>query len=441
MNHKLSRRRILRAGAALTVGLPFLPSIHQRASASTGEARKRFVVFLGSNGVVPDEFFPSNTGSDFTLPYSTAPLEALRDQLMILDGIDSKSWDAQNGNPHTRAGAHTLTCAPHIEPFQYTNGPGSHSTEISIDQEIAKANPMPIGSLQVGYDVTAGENGATPRTQYSSLGYNQPLQPQENPQQVFDQLSGFVAGDSDAAAAIERLRLEERSILDLAMADIQGLQPQLGAVDSQRLEKHLTRVRELEQALADAPSPLGCNPIDEPGANMGLLATTDAMRDLMTLAFTCDMTRVATFQWGGGQSAVKYGAIGVEDKSHHGLSHNNGNSYSDPFREITKYQMEAVASFASGLADIEDGEDCTVLDNTVVLYVNSLRTGYNHNPNGLPIVVVGGSNLGLKGNQSFDFDGASLNDLYITLANATGVPIDTFGDPQWVDGGLPQLLV
>ncbi len=441
MKRPITRRRVLRAGAALTIGLPFLPSLAPKAAASGDELPKRLLILLSANGVVPEDFFPAQVGQDFSLPFSTAPLEPFREQLLVLDGIDSKTYLNQSGNGHTKAGSHTLTCVPHITPHQYTKGGGgSHSTGISIDQEIANANATPIHSLQVGYKIGSGAIGETPRQTFSSLGYNQPLQPQGDPQQVFDQLAGFVADGATGAAELERLRAQQRSVLDLAMRDIEALQPSLSAVDAQRLDRHLTQVRELEQSLADAPPALGCEPIEAPGTDLGLVGTTEAMRDLIALAFRCDLTRVATFQWAGAQSGLRYTEIGVEGESHHEFSHYSGNAYDEPMRRITRFHIEQMAGFADALAGIEDDETCTALDNTIVVYINPHRTGNGHQATGLPIVTVGGSNLGLRGGESMNMDGASLNDLYITLANALGVPLTTFGDPQWVDGGLPSLL-
>ncbi len=442
MTTRFNRRQLLRAGGSLAVGLPLLSSLHPKSGAAETAGPKRLLFMIATNGVVADDFFPSATGTSFSLPYCLEPLEAFRDRLSVVGGLSNESARQQAGNPHTKSGSHTLTCVNHIEGQFTKSGGGGFATDISIDQLVAESigASSPIRSLLTGYDIGNGANGETPRWRFSSLGDNQPVQPDGDPQQVFNKISGFVANDDDAAEALARLQGERRSILDLAMGEITALQSSLAAVDRQRLDRHLTHLRELEQSIANAPSPLSCNELSAPASASDVVSGTASMSNLIAYAFGCDLSRVASFQWAGAQSQLRYDFLnGVGLDGHHNLSHRDGDEYAVPTREISRWHSEQVAQLASALDAIPE-EDGTALDNTILVYLNTLSTGNTHSFENLPVVVLGGGNAGLRTGQAIDVGGRALNDLYITLASALGLGITSFGNPDYVQGPIDALL-
>ncbi|MEM7160562.1 MAG: DUF1552 domain-containing protein [Myxococcota bacterium] len=445
---RTTRRRFLRAGASLTIGLPWLASLTRPARAEPGEFPRRVVFLIGSCGVVADDWFPDQTGTDFTLPYSLEPLQAYQDRMLVLKGLENASARNQSGNPHTKAGSHTLTGARHI-PGQFNGGGGGgFSTRISIDQELAQqpGNTSPVASLLTGVNIGAGDNGETPRGRFSYLGHNMPVAPSGDPQQVFNQLSGFTGGSlpGEDPDAILRLRAERRSILDLAMDDIHELEPSLSAVDRQRLDHHLTHLRALEQSIANLPDPddvsQACAEFDDPGSSDGIEDGTRKMLELTAFALRCDITRVATFQWAGAQSSLRYGFLeGVPDERHHGISHNDGNAYNTPMRQIARFHAEQTAVLADLLDAAPEGEG-TLLDNTIIVHLNTLGRGNNHSFSDIPVLTVSGSGSGLDVGRSLQLQDRSLNDFYITLGRALGVNMTTFGDPEHVQGPIDTLL-
>ncbi len=453
-----TRRRFLRAGASLTIGLAIqgspmvslasLTGAGRSARAEPGDFPRRVVFLIGSCGVVPGDWFPGQTGTDFTLPYSLQPLAAYKDRMLVIKGLENASAKMQGGNPHTKAGSHTLTGAKHI-PGQFTKGGGGgFSTRISIDQELAQqiGSDSPIGSLLTGVDIGAGDNGETPRGRFSYLGHNMPVAPSGNPSQVFGQLADFTGGSlpGEDPEAILRLRAEQRSILDLAMDDIHDLEASLSAVDRQRLDNHLTHLRALEQSIANLPDPgdlsEACSELDDPGNGGGIGGETSKMLELIAFAFQCDITRVATFQWAGAQSTLRYGFLGgVPDSSHHGISHNDGGAYNTPMREIARFHAEQTAALADLLDAVPEG-DGTLLDNTIIVHLNTLGQGNNHSFSDIPVLTVGSGGGGLDVGRAVQLNDRTLNDFYITLAQALGVDMTTFGDPEHVQGPLGTLL-
>jgi hypothetical protein len=442
----VSRRRFLRAGASLAVGLPWLASLSEPRAAHDGFAH-RLVFIFGTNGVVEDDWFPAQAGPDFVLPFSSAPLDPFRDRLVIYQGLQNRAARIQGGSPHTKAGSSTLTGAAHIEGQFELGGGGGFSTRSSIDQELAPliGGGTPIGTLLTGIDIGLGASGETPRSRLSYAGYNQPVEPIGSASQIFAQLSGFLGGGGPQAnAEIMRLRDQRRSVLDLAMGDIEALDGSLSAVDRARLDHHLTHLRQLEQSIGALPSPDEADPaciwLDEPGPVTHVTERTRQMLDLIAFALRCDITRIATFQWSGCQSAINYGFLpNTPDYAHHALSHVAGPEYYHGMREIARYHCEQVAYFADLLDQTPEGER-TLLDHTIVVHLNTMNYGETHTLQNLPVSTIGGTGL-LAGGQVLSYPDRTLNDFHITLAQALGVPMTTFGDAEHVTGPLTAALV
>lgn len=436
-----SRRTFLRAGASLALGLPLLPSLGF-AGAPAARAT-RLMIIIGNNGVVPETWFPTEVGTNFTLPDSLQPLAKWKHQLAVVHGLHNESAKLQEGNGHTRAGAHILTCAPHI-PGQFTTaGGGGFSTGISIDQWLAQeiAADVPVPSLITGYDIGNGGNGQTPRWRMSHLGNNQPIQPDGDPLLVYNRITGFLAEDKEAIRALTNLQRERRSVLDLAIDDIQSLTPQLSPIDRQRLDRHMTHLRTVEQRIASAPAPGSCGAGEAPTDSSEIVESTANMRDLLGIALGCGLTKVTTFQWGGCQNQIPMNWLpGVETTlGHHHMSHLENEEYDIPMGIVARWQMEQVAGFVQMLEDTPQG-DGSLFDDTIVLYINTFNQGKKHRMDDLPILLLGGENTGLRLGQSIEMGGRAHNDLYLTIAHAMGLPIDTFGNPKLEQAPIGALL-
>lgn len=440
--NKLNRRIVLRGGASAAIALPWLEAFAGEAQAAN-EAPLRFLVVMHANGVDPGQWFPAQSGADYTLKASLAPLQPFKDRMLVLKGIHNLSAKSQSGNPHSKASPHLLTGAPHIDGQFTAGGGGGFSTAISFDQELANRiqGSSPIPSLLTGVMVGAGDNGETCRGRMSYAGNNKPLTPQDKPSLVLQKLVGFLgAGGSGTQDPTELLRLlnERRSVLDLAARDIEALLPRLGSVDRARLDEHLEHLRAVEKGLslpAGGGGGVECKaPTTTDAGNIG--AVTKSMFDLIGFSLKCDLTRVATFQFAGSQSSLNYSSLipGVKSASHHSISHDGP---LEDMGQIAAYHAQLLAGLLTALDTAKEG-DRSLLDNTVVLFVNDLSEGSTHSFDNLPIVLVGGKGK-LASGQSLQYNN-SQNDLFITLAQAFGVDLPTFGAPKHVKGPLSGLL-
>src|SRR5258708_5730473 len=255
----LSRRKFLRgvsiAGAVVRVGLPPLAAMFNTngtayaapaGSTGTGPIDKRFVIWFNGNGIPERYWIPAETGSDYELTPCLAPLQPVRDYVHVVSGIDNVAARRNGqGNGHFSALCGLTTGTPF-------NGRGA--TGPSIDYILGKSigAKSRFHSLQIG--VAQESHGEMVHRNMSWAGYERALPPEMIPQNLFARLFGVKNQEW-----LDR----KRSVLDLVMNDVKELTPSLGQEDRQRLDEHLTSVRDLEPAVSSLP-PGYCKKVKAP---------------------------------------------------------------------------------------------------------------------------------------------------------------------------------
>jgi hypothetical protein len=84
-----------------------------------------------------------------------------------------------------------------------------------------------------------------------------------------------------------------------------------------------------------------------------------------------------------------------------------------------------------------------MLDNTVVVFGSGMNSGEggDHSPKNLPLIVAGGSKLGLRHGQHLAFDQNNhppLNNVLLTVAQKSGLEVEKFNDSTGTVTGLVQ---
>ncbi len=80
-----------------------------------------------------------------------------------------------------------------------------------------------------------------------------------------------------------------------------------------------------------------------------------------------------------------------------------------------------------------------MLDHTTVVWTNELGKGNSHTRNDIPFVMVGGG-LGFKTGRALKYDHVPHNRLLLSISEAMGHPVKTFGNPDYCgDGPLTGL--
>lgn len=454
---RLSRRTLLRGTCGVALALPFLDAMAPRV-ARAQSAPKRFVVFFSANGTIKDQWQPSGGETDFTLSPILSPLEAHRDQLLILRGLDNEASYIYDPNAHDTSMATLLTGdalligpsgtgrAGHVLDGT-ANGP-------SIDQELARmiGGETRLPSLELGVQSTTTilEPMPTRMCYRGTRGDAKSLPPEDDPKTVFLRL--FMDADTDAST-LQELTRQRRSVLDFALDDFARLQAKVGSQDRQKLERHLTTLRELEQSLDNVPLPSGqCEVPDAPSVNLDPVDCIQddrparcfgdfrelgkAQMDMLVLALACDITRVSTLQWATAESTIFHRWLDVAGE-HHLMSHDPVGNREDLIK-INVWYAEQFAYLLSALASHTEGDGTSVLDSSVVLWANELSDGDIHNRRDLGWILAGQGNGALRTGRSLQYRDATTNQLFASLLTMYGSTTETFGAPEF-SGTLSDL--
>lgn len=440
----LSRRTLLRGVGGIAIALPWLDAMEARAQSAPP---KRYVFMFSANGTMPSTWTPTGTETSFTLSPILKPLEPYKSKLLILDNVNMRSADFGPGDGHQRGMGHLLTGTELQGGGLFPGGGGDPGSGwaggISVDQQMAKTVGAghKFQSLEFGVQVS----GNTVWSRMSYLGAGQPVPPENNPMNMFNRLFGnFMA----PTTTVDTLAVQRKSVLDAVRGEIGSLNGKLGASDRAKLDAHLTAVRDVElrlTATATQPSGSGCV---KPGAppqmdyysNANYPAVGKLQMDLLVMALACNLTRVATLQWSNSVSQKSFPFLGFSD-THHDLSH-YGDSDTTANTKITKintWYAEQYAYLIGKMAAITEGGG-SLLDNSIVLWGNELGKGNSHTRYDIPFVMAGSGGGYFRTGRYLKYSGAFHNNLHVSCLNAMGINTNTFGNPAYCTGPLPNLV-
>ena len=443
MTNDSSRREFIRnlgVSAAAANFLFALPSLGWAASAS----RKQRVVFVFSpNGVIPKHFWPEKQGELGDLKRILKPLEPFKKQMLTLNGIDNQIKG--DGDGHMR-GIGCLLTGIELFPGDVQGGsatPAGWSMGLSLDQHLKNhlqsqsETRTRFGSLEFGVMVP---DRADTWTRWSYTGPNEPLTPISDPYQMFDKFYGQTHDRAMLASVLDDLSEDFKKIESLVSAD-----------DRRMLRRHMNMVRTVEkelnaelaqgdkQDLGHAIPELPPN-VEEDNDNMPQICRMQS--DLLVNSLAADFTRVATFQITNSVGNPRMRWLDINE-GHHSISHepdSNKKAY-EQLIQINTWYCEQVAYLTKRLAETpEPGGGGSLLDNTTVIWTNELGKGNSHTRNDIPFVMIGGG-LGFKMGQAKEFKSVSHNRLLMTISEAMGYPVDSFGNPDHCKDGVLTGLV
>jgi len=407
---QLSRRTFLKGlsatGAVARVGLPPLAAMFNlngtayAAETASGSAAidTRFLLWFNGNGIPERYWIPRETGPDYELTPCLEPLGQVREYVHVLSGVDNVAarLDGQ-GNGHFSALCGSMTGTA------YT---GRGAAGPSIDQILAAkiGTKSRFRSLQVG--VAQESHGENVHRNMTWAGYERALPPEMIPHNLFDRLFGVKD---------EGWVNRKKSVLDVVSADVSKLEGTLGAADRERLDQHLTSVRDLERAIASLPPDYGRN-IKEPEDITDLTdypTIAKLQSDLVIHAFASGQTRIAAYMLTKCQSLTRFPWLGHADNRHHDYTHTNAGSPQQQriMRDICRWHVEEFAYMLEGLRAIPEGEG-NLLDHTTCVMVHEHAEANPHKCNGLAVLVAGG---GVKGGTHTKTHN-SFGDIYLTVA-------------------------
>lgn len=450
---KIPRRTFLR-GAGVALGLPLLEAMGRvlpgasplaRATAESAPRIRppvRMACLYFPNGVWERSWHPAVPGPDYPMPFALEPLQPHRDQLLVFSGLDKAH--SHGGDGHYAKTANFLT-GLHVRK---TTGKNLDVGGMSIDQLCAGrlGHLTPLPSLELGIDpVISGidTNVGYTRLYGSYISWRSPSIPvarEIQPRLAYERLFGVFRAARQADAGESRGQQDQQALLDLVLEDARDLRRQLGRDDQFKLDEYLDSVRGVEKRLgffsradrrewhsqwtaADPPAA----PVGAPGDHQEHVRL---MLDLIVLAFQTDATRISTFMFANDVSGKNFSALipGVAG-GHHELSHHQDKPEKyEPYSKINRWHAAQLAYLLDKMAAIPEGEG-TLLDHSMVLFGSSFSDGNRHDPSNLPILLAGrGGGSVRPGRHLASPKGTPLCNLYVSLLERMGTPVEAFGD-------------
>lgn len=437
-NVKFSRRTMLRG---LGCGSVFCSGLFNNLYAQTAQRVTRVAMFGYANG---SQYQSEPTGgeTDFVLKPHMSPLEGVRGDILVFKDL---TVPRSPGNAHRGASYSVF-------------GLGAPT---SIDQQFAqflKASTS-LASLELAVGQTSGDGGVIPGLSQVDGKF---IPSAKNPLAAYQRIADRIAAGStppnaggamSTPGAAEQALLRRQSVLDFIKDDVMSFRQRLGPEEASKMDFYLESLRTLERNVGGSiPTPsASCAPLQQT-----LLSKDTKMNDMpehsrlyldvMALAFACNVTRVASMMWGGGENnePVKFGDIDIS--AWHSVSH--GDPDGEPGQQIIRIQAYFAAEFryfVEKLKSMPDGE-FSVLDNTAAVLStqngsSQLGSSQNfaatdHPPQHAPFVVAGSCGGAWKTGRMLDARGRNHNDVYVSIARAIGMDVTTVGRAEWCKGPL-----
>jgi hypothetical protein len=453
---RLSRRAVLRGAGGIAIALPWLEIMGLPRLARAADPAKRFVSVYTPGGTVIDNgagenrWRPTGSETDFTLSPILAPLEPIRQKLLVMDGLRMAS---ALGEQH-QAGIIAWLTGTTQSGDGYSGGP-------SIDQVIAsRLAPMGYSRASIQLAVrwgTGKSHGLLHPINAANYEDNEafdPIPPRLDPQEIFDSFFGTLDPTTGPEAA---LRIErKKSILDFVDRRYDSLAQGLGTADKQKIDQHLTKIRELENALdngvvagdvcqvpthvdtSDYNPTTGLESADDGSVLDG---STDAaipkvgtfLMDMLVMALACEITPVASLQWTDTEAKHTFPWLGL-NQHHHFYQHDGGFRPVECEQIMTWYSQQH--AYLLQAMDAVDMGGHTLLDESVVFFGTELAQPPTHSKADMPFLLAGGGG-GMRGGRFLRNEGIaddSHNNLLVAILNLFGDERQTFGTPEFCSG-------
>ena len=420
---KLARRHLLRATGAALIAAPFAKLLSAPRRVRAAAAPKRIIFWFTPNGTVHKYWRPTGSGAqfDFAAGSILEPLKARKSGLLIIDGLN---FERARGGSHEGGMEHMLT------------GGGA----ASVDQFIAaRLNTMtPFPSIELGVQTSAWGAGVQTRMSYNAQ--HAYVHPDDDPVAVYRRLFGGAGMDATAEGPPPEARA-----LNLVQAELKDLERQLGTLEKQKLDAHLTALQQLSRRVGGVGQAAACGGIAAPKlsdskSNERFPDVGALQMDLLVAAAACDASRVLSLQWSHTVSPTILGWAGASE-GHHELSHKDDSNTAGvaSFVKTERWFAEQFASFLDKLEATPEADGSgSLLDTSTVIWTKELGDSRLHDFKSVPFVIAGAGNGHWKLGQYLNFNGAPHQKLLVSLCQSMGIEVEGFGAPD-ITGALSGL--
>ena len=482
----LHRRAVLKGLGGLTLGLPLLEiMLDSKAFAQTAIPLRYLIFFNGQsqgadNDAGPSQIVPATIGANYDLKSALAPLGALKSEVSVISGLKIPTA-SENGGMVPAGGRrddfHVSSLSPLLSGVR--SPANSASAGETSDQTVAGflAGATPFKSLvyrvQADWYLSVSAPYGRDMISYKTDSTNRvvPIPAQTSPAQAFQALFGnFTPPGTDPAVArqLDFDKRSRRSVLDTVIGDTQRLMPKLGAADKLRMQRHLDEIRALEVRVAAIPPPQTsvcvkpATPAADPGVgspqgvngagentytqNLGYSNEEERARvfcDLIHMAMTCDLTRVASLQMTMFQSHLNMYALTGQATDCHELGHGGVPGGSVAQAKGIAWHMKHLAYLIQKFKDSQEGNG-NMLDNMAIASLWEGGHGFDpggnkqnstHSTENMTVLLAGRAG-GLKPGKHIVAAGKHPANVLVTAMKAVGYTKNNLGE---VTGEIPEL--
>lgn len=467
MNRTIFAKSVARRSVLAGVGAGLAGALLRPLQAQEmGKTPKRLLIVHRPCGSVLEKFFPPvGDAKNFTLPPIIKSFEPLKNDLVIVNGINCSRDPDWASDKHAAA----LIAMMSGQKFRFIgatnastdpNAKNIISQVATIDQHLLTKVPdlqVPGGRMP-SIQSTAYGPSSQGQPSFSVMSYtgvpgvlNGALFPTYKTQELFNAL--FV--DENAGLTPEQIATkvaQGQSVLDRVNADLTRMSGLLPASQKPKLEAHLAGIKALEQNLKDSGSggmaktctPPTLKPTVTPPSGVTFdeanhLIVAQNQLQIIQTAFQCDLTRVATFSFAHGNSGLRFNKIDPAiDKGdgHHGVSHDTSAALAQ--EKIDTIYSEQLSAALQKMKAIPEGTG-NMLDNTLVVFFNECAVGNTHSIENMPVLMLGGKSLRMQTGQHLHFGGAYMNDIWSAICGAYGIEAK-FGDPAFAKSPVSGLF-
>jgi hypothetical protein len=434
---------MLLRGAGTALALPWLEAmLPQRATAQASAAPKRFIGFFYPCGTDPGAWNPAAGAltaatlspclkdlAGFAAERMWPEAGALFSEVTAVTGIDHSGVCADIHMPSLAFSAHKGTVN--------TYTPGAPTLDQYLADKLAVQTRFRNLSLSATGNTDIGQG---------SLSFRAAGQPDtsiRSPKQLFDLLFG------GSKPATDRARLREASLLDGLREDAARLSNAVGSADRARLDQYFQSLRELEIQLGGGAA-TECAVPAAPGASGDWHTSAKQFIDLLVLAMSCDLTRVALLQysdsWGVhyGDFSIGTGREALSAWSDHFISHKLGDK--DRATDLdgldsaeamrianarvvltSRFKVRRFAYLVQALKNVSTPFG-SLLDESLVLYASENGDGDSHARTNMPVLVAGHAG-GFKTGRVIAAKGQPTGALHASIVQKLGLPAASYGNP------------
>lgn len=428
----LDRRTFLR-GSGLSLALPFMNAMAVGGEEKALDAlpkRAAFIFFPNGCSHPSSEteshedwyWFPKGAGRDYTFRTSQKYLNPFREDISVMSGLS---------HPANRLKDAHKTCSAFLTAFGEMNSVGlGGGNSISIDQTISKhlEGKTQLPSLVLSTHGGVGHGKFT--LSFDEKGRGVPAL--ANLREIYQKM--YIATDP---AAMARLKRKKAILLNTVYPSAKDLSRRLGKEDRETLDEYLASVTDLEKKIENRERWASRTATKAPELELDIKFTDvekymQTVYELIYLAFKADITRVATYQIAPDHDSkvVKLSNYIGLGNALHSMSHAKNWKTWGMWDQFVSRQL---AYLINRLKETKEGDGC-LLDRCLIF--EGSPTSITHKAVNYPLILAGGKKMGHKTGQFVQYDEAknALSNLFVRMAHAMDVPIETFGDST----GIPM---